>query len=186
MINDALGGVLFIDEAYALTNDSGLTGGDAYGREAVDTILKAMEDHRDQLIVIVAGYHGPMQNFLASNPGLRSRFNRFINFEDYASETLSEIFLNYCKAADYVTSPAARDLAMRSMKHLSNLGLTTDNGRFVRNIFERCIESHAHRVSIEKKRSTEDLRTLITKDVSAGVSSYLASNPVRKTSSAES
>ena len=97
VIEKAKGGVLFIDEAYALTN----RGGNDYGQEAVDTLLKAMEDHRDDLIVIVAGYVGPMEEFIHSNPGLESRFNRFLHFPDYTVEEMMAIFDMRCKQSGY-------------------------------------------------------------------------------------
>jgi SpoVK/Ycf46/Vps4 family AAA+-type ATPase len=93
VINEALGGVLFIDEAYALVD----TNGQGYGQEAIDTILKEMEDHRDDLAVIVAGYSEPMEKFIRSNPGLKSRFNRFVHFDDFVPEELFEIFQSLCK-----------------------------------------------------------------------------------------
>lgn len=101
VIESALGGVLFIDEAYTLTNGKGQ--GD-FGQEAVDTLLKGMEDHRDDLVVIVAGYTELMEEFLDSNPGLRSRFNKFINFEDYTAEEEVEILINNCKKQEYMLS----------------------------------------------------------------------------------
>ena len=94
VIDKAMGGILFIDEAYSLTHGKGETD---FGQEAVDTILKAMEDHRDDFIVIVAGYPDLMKEFIASNPGLKSRFNQYINFEDYTPDELKQIFLLQCK-----------------------------------------------------------------------------------------
>ena len=99
VIQKSLGGVLFIDEAYSLTANKSEND---YGYEAVDTLLKGMEDHRDDLIVIVAGYPELMEEFLNSNPGLRSRFNKFINFIDYSPEELSLIFSNMCVDSGYI------------------------------------------------------------------------------------
>ena len=98
VIQSAMGGVLFIDEAYALAPGDG---GNDFGREAIDTILKAMEDHRDELMVVVAGYAGPMERFLQSNPGLESRFNKYFYFEDYTGPQLNQIFHSLCRKNGY-------------------------------------------------------------------------------------
>ena len=103
VIDSALGGVLFIDEAYALNGG----GANDFGQEAIDTLLKAMEDHRDDLVVIVAGYDGLMERFIHSNPGLESRFNRFLHFADYTEEELLDIFRMQCKKGCYTLDPAA-------------------------------------------------------------------------------
>ena len=117
VIESALGGVLFIDEAYTLTNGKGQ--GD-FGQEAVDTLLKGMEDHRDDLVVIVAGYTELMDEFLDSNPGLRSRFNKFINFEDYTAEEEVEILINNCKKQEYMLSRDALEEARRFFTDLAS------------------------------------------------------------------
>ena len=109
VVDTALGGVLFIDEAYTLTANKGQ--GD-FGQEAVDTLLKAMEDNRDNLVVIVAGYTDLMEQFLDSNPGLRSRFNKFMKFEDYTAEQLLEIIKSMAAKQDYVLSEGARVAAL--------------------------------------------------------------------------
>ena len=106
VIESALGGILFIDEAYTLTAGKGEND---FGQEAVDTLLKAMEDHRDDFIVIVAGYPDLMEQFLSSNPGLRSRFNKFITFEDYTGDELMSIFESMCSKQEYKLDDAARD-----------------------------------------------------------------------------
>ena len=105
VIQKALGGVLFIDEAYALNGKSE----NDFGQEAIDTILKAMEDHRDDLVVIAAGYDGLMEQFIHSNPGLESRFNRFLHFDDYSLEELLDIFRMQCKKGCYQLEPAAEE-----------------------------------------------------------------------------
>ena len=104
IVESALGGILFIDEAYTL-----IKGGDEkdFGQEAVDTILKMMEDNRDDLIVIVAGYTDKMEEFVNSNPGLKSRFNKYIFFSDYSGKELTKIFNNMCAKQEYVTNEEA-------------------------------------------------------------------------------
>jgi SpoVK/Ycf46/Vps4 family AAA+-type ATPase len=144
VVQKALGGILFIDEAYTLTSGKGE--GD-FGQEAVDTLLKAMEDHRDELVVIVAGYPELMNGFLDSNPGLRSRFNKFLYFEDYKPEELVEILEDQCKKAEYRMSEEAHDLALaffedRVAKHLDNFA----NGRDARNYFEKAVANQASRI----------------------------------------
>lgn len=144
VVEEALGGILFIDEAYTLTSNKGE--GD-FGQEAVDTLLKAMEDHRDDLIVIVAGYPDLMEEFLNSNPGLRSRFNKYIFFEDYTGEELLEIFESMCKGQDYRLSDAAKEyaaefLSNRAKQHLENYA----NARDVRNFMEKAMSNQATRI----------------------------------------
>lgn len=144
VIEDALGGILFIDEAYALTVGKGE--GD-FGQEAVDTLLKAMEDNRESLIVIVAGYPDLMEQFLSSNPGLRSRFSRFIHFEDYTPDELFDILQNMCKQQEYTLSDEAQSyvrefLAARCRNKPENFA----NARDVRNLLEHAITNQAARV----------------------------------------
>ncbi len=144
VVEEALGGILFIDEAYTLTSGKGE--GD-FGQEAVDTLLKAMEDHRDDLIVIVAGYPDLMEEFLNSNPGLRSRFNKYIFFEDYTGEELLEIFKGMCSGQDYRLSAEAEEYAAaflsdRAKQHLENYA----NARDVRNFLEKAMSNQATRI----------------------------------------
>ena len=162
VIESALGGVLFIDEAYALTvGDSDAD----FGREVVDTLLKAMEDHRGQLVVIVAGYTSPMQEFIQSNAGLRSRFNHRIVFDDYSAQELLDIFAVCCREAEYVLDDAARAPLLRAFEQLFNAGATTSNGRFVRNVFERSIEVQAARLSTMETAPRMDMNVLLVEDV---------------------
>ena len=166
VIKKALGGVLFIDEAYALANDP--TGND-FGKEAIETILKAMEDHRDDLVVIVAGYEELMEQFIASNPGLESRFNRYFVFEDYNGEQLYQIFLSMCDKNQYVLSEDAAEFAK---KHFEELYETRDenfgNARDVRNMFENVISIHADRIAaMEEAPTKDDLMTIIIDDIQA-------------------
>ena len=162
VINEALGGVLFIDEAYALVD----TNGQGYGQEAIDTILKEMEDHRDDLAVIVAGYSEPMETFIRSNPGLKSRFNRFVHFDDFAPEELFEIFQSLCKKNAYTTDEKASAIIKEHLTALSkSVGDDFANARTVRNFFETVIAKQATRISSEKDPSTEMLSTITEADV---------------------
>lgn len=143
-IEDALGGVLFIDEAYALTNNKGQ--GD-FGQEAVETLLKGMEDHRDDLIVICAGYTDEMEEFLDSNPGLRSRFSKVIVFEDYSAEEEVAILKSMCRKQDYTLSKEALETAAEFFtERCTNKPKTFANARDVRNYLEKAITNHAGRV----------------------------------------
>ena len=151
-IGKALGGVLFIDEAYALTNRGGMD----YGQEAVDTLLKAMEDHREDLVVIVAGYTELMEEFVHSNPGLESRFNRFMHFPDYSVAEMRDIFLMRCKKSGYTLEKAARqpleDILAKASLDVESFG----NARGVRNLFEKAIAAQADRLAVSKRRLTKD------------------------------
>lgn len=163
VIKQALGGVLFIDEAYTLArgNDS-----NDYGQEAIDTILKAMEDNRDDLVVIVAGYPNLMERFVNSNPGLKSRFNKYIYFEDYTPEELLEIFDSMCKKAGLIATETARDLVLKHFEEeYVNRDETFANGREVRNFFEKTVVNQANRLANEPYLNNEDVSTLTEEDV---------------------
>lgn len=163
VIQQALGGVLFIDEAYTLArgNDS-----NDYGQEAIDTILKAMEDHRDDLVVIVAGYPDLMERFVNSNPGLKSRFNKYIYFEDYTPEELLEIFDSMCKKSGLTATKDARDLVLKHFEEeCTNRDETFANGREVRNFFEKAVVNQANRLANESYLNNEDVSTLTAEDV---------------------
>ena len=166
VIESALGGILFIDEAYTLTANKG--SGD-FGQEAVDTLLKAMEDHREDLIVIVAGYPDLMEEFLSSNPGLRSRFNKYIFFEDYKPEEMLSIFESMCNANEYLLSDEAKQYAAEFFKERIAKQLPDfANGRDVRNYLEKAIANQASRiVQLQKERPIDDLtlKTLEKEDV---------------------
>ncbi len=166
VVRKALGGVLFVDEAYSLTANSDIPGGDAYGRESIDTLLKLMEDFRDQFVVIVAGYTGPMHDFLDSNQGLRSRFNRYIDFPDYDADELVDIFRRLCDRDDYVLDEDSMNFLSNTVKNMKNLEQTQGNGRFVRNFYERTIELQAHRIATEKSSSRIDLQNISSIDMS--------------------
>jgi SpoVK/Ycf46/Vps4 family AAA+-type ATPase len=142
VVKEALGGVLFIDEAYSLT-----AGDDSYGKEAIDTLLKLMEDNRDDLIVIVAGYTDPMEKFLSSNPGLKSRFNKYLFFEDYNPGQLAHIFELYCASNGFKLSDDARNKVQTILQgYHSKRDETFGNARLARNIFEKAVNYQANRI----------------------------------------
>ncbi len=160
-IRKALGGVLFIDEAYTLSAKD-----DAFGQEAIDTILKAMEDHRDDFVVIVAGYTDLMEDFIDSNPGLRSRFNKYIEFPDYTVDELVEIFLMNCRKYEYLLDDDAKkhvreQIVLRKMRSPENFA----NAREVRNLFEDVITRQAQRVAAMEKPTHEDMTRILAADV---------------------
>ncbi|HEX8903935.1 MAG TPA: AAA family ATPase, partial [Longimicrobiaceae bacterium] len=155
VVERALGGVLFIDEAYALTTGRGATD---FGFEAVDTLVKLMEDHREELVVIVAGYPSPMRKFVASNPGLESRFNRYVDFPDYTPEELRAIFDKLCKEGEYTLSEGASKLANKLFKQMHEArDRNFANGRAVRNLFERALAQQANRIAKVENPSREAL-----------------------------
>lgn len=162
-IEAALGGVLFIDEAYALAiNDSK----NDFGHEAIDTLLKAMEEHRDNLIVIVAGYPDLMEIFLESNPGLRSRFSKYINFKDYTPEELFYIFQGMCETSGYKLSTDAADWAQEFFfNRYENRGKNFANGREVRNYFEMAVVNQANRLIGNRAISNASLELITLEDV---------------------
>jgi len=161
----ALDGILFIDEAYTLTRGSG---GNDYGREALDTILKRMEDNRSKLIVIVAGYPDLMDDFLQTNPGLMSRFNRQIIFPDYSLDELLMIFKIFCNNGNYNILPDAENAIKEFFEHkLQKKDKTFGNGRFVRNVFEDIIKSMSQRISTEKVKTHELLTAITPEDINA-------------------
>ncbi|MEU0096662.1 AAA family ATPase [Kribbella sp. NPDC006257] len=162
VVASAAGGVLFIDEAYSLT--AGELGADQYGREAVDTLVKEMEDRRDDLVVIVAGYPEPMEDFIAANPGLASRFRTTIAFEDYTDEELTGILTRLAAAADYELTPNALDqfkVILASTPRNRSFG----NGRFARNTLEAAIGRHAWRLRDVTAPTTEQLRQILPEDL---------------------
>ncbi|HEM3683729.1 TPA: AAA family ATPase [Streptococcus suis] len=162
VIDKALGGILFIDEAYTLAK-----GGSDFGQEAIDTILKAMEDKRDDFVVIVAGYSDPMNEFLESNPGLRSRFNKLIHFSDYSAEELLEIFNSYCQTNEMrISSDASRILKHYLQEICDKKPLNFANGRAVRNIFETSLSRQANRLAQKELIDDDELVLLTAEDLS--------------------
>lgn len=163
VIDSALGGVLFIDEAYALTPAAG---SNDFGIEAINTLLKAMEDNRDDFVVIVAGYPELMDDFLESNPGLRSRFNKQILFEDYSSEELVDIFSGICGKSFYeVTDEAMECVRKFFTDRCEQKPVGFANGRDVRNFFEKALTNQANRLASMTDVTDTDLVTFTLADV---------------------
>ena len=159
VIEKAKGGVLFIDEAYSITENEQ---SDSYGRECITELTKALEDYRNDLVVIVAGYSEPMKNFFSSNPGLKSRFNTFIEFEDYNTKELLEILISMCKNNDYdLTEKAKIKLNDFFETELENKKENFSNGRMVRNVYDDLVMNHARRV-VNIQNITKEELLLIT------------------------
>ena len=157
VVGKAIGGALFIDEAYALADDE-------FGEEAIETLVKQMEDHRDELVVIVAGYPGPMQGFIDANPGLASRFRLTLTFDDYSDDQLVEIFARIADGSDFTpTDDATRRL--RQILTLTPRDTGFGNARFVRNLFEAAVVRQAWRLRDEPDPSVEQLRALVADDL---------------------
>ena len=157
VVLEALGGVLFIDEAYSLA-------GDQYGAEAVDTLVKEMEDHRDDVVVIVAGYPAPMVEFVDANPGLASRFRTTVEFDDYTDGELTEIFARLARAGDFEPSPECL-VRFREVLAATPRGTGFGNGRFARNVLEGAIGRLAWRLRDVETPTREDLRVLLPHDL---------------------
>ncbi|MFF2147858.1 right-handed parallel beta-helix repeat-containing protein [Kitasatospora sp. NPDC058190] len=157
----ARGGVLFIDEAYALAPEDG---GRDFGREAIDTLVKLMEDHRDEVVVIVAGYTAEMERFLSANPGVSSRFSRTITFSDYTADELLEIARAQCAEHEYALTEATEGALLEHFARLER-GPNFGNGRTARQVFETMVERHAVRVAALADPSTEELQLLVPGDL---------------------
>lgn len=162
VVESALGGILFIDEAYSLVPEGRQ---DSFAQEAINTLLKMMEDHRDDLVVIVAGYKEEMSRFINSNPGLKSRFSRSIHFADYSVSELTEIFKLNCEQHGYVISEKALEAFSRLVNQFEPQIGELGNGRFVRNIFDRCIAIQSNRLAALSHPSTEELKTFLSEDI---------------------
>lgn len=162
VIQTAIGGVLFIDEAYTLSAGKGASD---FGQEAIDTLLKMMEDNRDDLVVVVAGYPDLMEDFLQSNPGLKSRFNKFIEFEDYTAEELSSIMYSMCDKQEFCIAEDSKDLIFDKIKELvQNKEAGFANARSIRNMIEDAIRNQAERLVEVEEITIEDLTTLNAED----------------------
>ncbi|MBQ8950984.1 MAG: AAA family ATPase [Eubacterium sp.] len=161
-IKEAMGGVLFIDEAYTLSKPDSKND---FGQEAIDTILKEMEDNRDDFVVIVAGYPEPMKTFINSNPGLQSRFNKYIEFPDYSLDEMMQIFDRICNQYDYIVGDEVKD-KMNSIIEgiISHKDETFANARTVRNLFEKIIINQANRLA-DVDVSDEEMRTITVDDL---------------------
>jgi thioredoxin len=172
-VTEALGGVLFIDEAYSLARAGGPND---FGAEAIDTLLKEMEDNRDRLAVIVAGYTNEMRWFINSNPGLRSRFTRYIEFADYGPEELAEIFLKMCADGEYRLGPDAKaDVEMLCAEMHRRRGSVFGNGRDVRTAFESTVERQAERLIADP---SADLEELLPEDLVSALQREPPTSPV--------
>jgi SpoVK/Ycf46/Vps4 family AAA+-type ATPase len=162
LVDESIGGVLFIDEAYSLSTGSS----EDFGKEAIATLLKRMEDNRDNLIVIVAGYSDKMKDFIDMNPGLKSRFNRYIHFEDFAPEDMMSIYKKMCQGSDYAISSEAEQFLISEFESAYNSrDESFGNGRFVRNIFEKSIENLSNRIAKSDKITKELLTTIEKEDI---------------------
>ena len=164
VIQQALDGVLFIDEAYSLVPEG--DNGQDYGQEAIATLLKRMEDYRDRLVVIIAGYKDEMQRFIDSNPGLQSRFNRYIDFPDYSGAELADMFKMYMKKNQYTLADGADDFLKEQFENaVAHKDRNFGNARYARNIFEKCIQQQANRLSGQSNLSKSQLTELTIDDL---------------------
>ena len=162
VIEQAKGGVLFIDEAYSITENEN---SDSYGRECLTELTKALEDYREDLVVIVAGYTEPMRNFFESNPGLKSRFNTFIEFPDYNADELDQILCSICRKNDYVLESDASAVICEYLKKcVEEKGENFANGRLARNLYDDLVMNHARRVIKITQPTKEDLCTIVKDD----------------------
>jgi len=162
IIDSALDGILFIDEAYSLVQG----GGNDYGQEAISTLLKRMEDDRDRLIVVLAGYSEDMKRFIDSNPGLQSRFNRYIHFADYTADELNQIFLLNVEKNQYVLDEEGQALLSQILNFaVEHKDKNFGNGRYVRNLFEKTIQNQAMRLSCQPNITAAELSMLKAEDL---------------------
>lgn len=161
-IDSAIGGVLFIDEAYSITSSGSPND---FGPEAIAILLKEMEDKRDDLVVIVAGYPKEMEKFINSNPGLKSRFKKTILFEDYDAKELFQIFEKLCEDNGYILSEGMdKALLNKFQEEINSRKTNFANARYVRNVFEKAIENQANRIIQDGEIDSDDLITLSIED----------------------
>ena len=162
-VKKARGGILFVDEAYSLVPEGN---GNDFGQEAISTILKAMEDMREELVVIVAGYPEPMERFIESNPGLESRFGKYFHFEDYNGAELMDIFRLQCRKNQYVPDEETEKFCVDMFNEMyENRDENFGNARDVRNIFERAVTNQANRLAAMEKPTKDDLMKLTKDDI---------------------
>ena len=161
VIDEALDGVLFIDEAYSL-----LGGENDFGSEAIATLLKRMEDDRDRLVVILAGYTNEIKEFIESNPGLQSRFNRYIQFDDYSAEELTEIFKRSLRKSHYkIKRDAFEKLQTVIEKAVTSKDKHFGNARYVRNLFEKVVQNQANRLAKMDTIDNDELSIITLEDI---------------------
>lgn len=161
VIKKAKGGVLFIDEAYALSSEDG---SNDFGKEAIDTLVKGMEDYRDDLVVIVAGYTDEMKKFIDMNPGLRSRFNKYIAFDNYAAQEMFEIFKGLCEKAQFILGSGAERKALQYFEQQQG-NEQFGNARGVRNFFDRVVTAQATRILTLTDPTETEFRTILAADM---------------------
>ncbi len=164
LVDSALDGVLFIDEAYSLKSEGSSTD---FGQEAIDTLLKRMEDCRGRLVVIVAGYTEEMSRFIAANPGLKSRFSKYFYFDDYQPQELLAIFEKICHKNEFILVPEAKQILLKKFtKIYQQKDKSFGNGRAVRNMFEKAIERQANRlVKLPSEVTKEMMMTIMPEDI---------------------
>ncbi|MDM5248678.1 AAA family ATPase [Lysinibacillus sp. G4S2] len=173
VVNKAKGGVLFIDEAYALINDKQ----DAFGKEAIDSLLKAMEDLRDDLVIIVAGYTELMEEFLLANPGFKSRFNHFVKFDNFSTDELYDIFAMLCKNNDYQYGEAfAHHMKVQLHQIPVESILNFSNGRYIRNLFEKLVTIQSNRLIQQENITKDELMEFAEEDILLGIAENLFDN----------
>ncbi|KOP78581.1 AAA family ATPase [Lysinibacillus sp. FJAT-14745] len=173
VVNKAKGGVLFIDEAYSLINDKQ----DAFGKEAIDSLLKSMEDLRDDLVVIVAGYTELMDEFLLANPGFKSRFNHFVQFDNFSTDELYDIFAMLCKNNDYQYGDVFAHHMKEQLHQIPVESIANfSNGRYIRNLFEKLVTIQSNRLIQQKDITREQLMEFTEKDILLGIAERLFDN----------